>query len=150
MAESGLSDEDDRARIRQRVLQNKILDEVATDAEVSDEEIAVLRRERRNAVWRQGQRAPHPGQEGSRREPILAQLDKGADFAQIAKAGVDRSGQRTAGGDLGEFGPGQMVPEFEKAVFSADVGEIVGPVKTEFGFHIIQVQQKTERLNLPR
>ncbi|MDO4312694.1 MAG: peptidylprolyl isomerase [Eubacteriales bacterium] len=51
------------------------------------------------------------------------------------------SGQK--GGDLGEFGHGQMVKEFDEASFAAKVGEIVGPVKTQFGYHLIKVEKKT-------
>ena len=48
------------------------------------------------------------------------------------------------GGDLGEFGRGQMVKEFEDAAFAAEVGHIVGPVKTQFGYHLIKVEDKKE------
>ncbi len=51
---------------------------------------------------------------------------------------------KAQGGDLGTFGRGQMVKEFEDAAFAAEIGEIVGPVKTQFGNHIIQVYAKTE------
>ncbi|MDP6620433.1 MAG: peptidylprolyl isomerase, partial [Nitrospinota bacterium] len=44
-----------------------------------------------------------------------------------------------APGALGEFGPGQMVPEFDQVVFSADVGTVQGPVKTQFGYHLLEV-----------
>jgi peptidyl-prolyl cis-trans isomerase C len=52
------------------------------------------------------------------------------------------SGQK--GGDLGTFGKGQMVKEFEDAAFAAEIGHVVGPVKTQFGYHLIKVEQKNE------
>lgn len=66
----------------------------------------------------------------------------GADFAELAKAHSQcPSGQQ--GGDLGQFGPGMMVPEFDKVVFSAEVGSVEGPVKTMFGYHLLQVTERT-------
>lgn len=53
------------------------------------------------------------------------------------------------GGDLGEFGKGQMVKEFEDAAFAAEIGEIVGPVKTQFGYHLIKVEKKNESAVTP-
>lgn len=57
------------------------------------------------------------------------------------------SGQQ--GGDLGEFGKGQMVKEFEDAAFAAEVGVIVGPVQTQFGYHLIKVENKSEASVMP-
>lgn len=69
---------------------------------------------------------------------IKARLDKGEKFEDLAKeASKDPSGQN--GGDLGWFGEGQMVPEFEKAAFALKEGEVSEPVKSEFGYHIIKV-----------
>lgn len=48
-----------------------------------------------------------------------------------------------SGGDLGKFGPGQMVPEFDKVVFSEEVGVVHGPVKTEFGHHLIKITERS-------
>ena len=48
------------------------------------------------------------------------------------------------GGNLGEFGPGQMVREFDEVVFSADLNKVQGPVKTDFGYHLIEVTSRTE------
>ncbi|MCL5022808.1 MAG: peptidylprolyl isomerase [Nitrospirae bacterium] len=75
---------------------------------------------------------------------ILDQLKKGGDFARIAREKSIDSGSAKNGGDLGFFSKGQMVPEFEKAVFSLKEGEIAGPVKTQFGYHIIKVTGKKE------
>ena len=50
----------------------------------------------------------------------------------------------TKGGDLGEFGKGQMVKEFEDAAFTAEIGAIVGPVQTQFGYHLIKVEEKKD------
>lgn len=76
-------------------------------------------------------------------EDLKTKIEGGSDFADVAKKHSQcPSGQR--GGDLGEFGPGQMVPEFDKVVFSAEVGEVVGPVQTQFGFHLIEVTSRTD------
>lgn len=69
---------------------------------------------------------------------ILQMLNSGDDFAKLAKVySTCPSGK--AGGDLGFFGKGQMVKPFEDACFKAKVGDIVGPVKTQFGWHVIKV-----------
>ena len=68
---------------------------------------------------------------------ILKELDSGKEFSEIAREqSLCPSGRD--GGDLGSFGQGQMVPEFEKAAFALKPGETSKPVKTEFGWHIIK------------
>ena len=57
---------------------------------------------------------------------------------------------KDAGGNLGEFGRGQMVPEFDSAVFSMEVGEVTKtPIKTQFGYHLIKLNSKTESTTIP-
>jgi len=75
---------------------------------------------------------------------ILDQVRKGADFAKIAKEKSIDTGSAKNGGDLGFFSRGQMVPEFENAAFALKQGEVGGPVKTQFGYHIIKVTGKKE------
>ncbi len=70
---------------------------------------------------------------------ILADLRGGADFAEQARLHSDDSGSGARGGALGWFGPGRMVSEFEDAAFDAEIGRVVGPIKTEFGYHLIEV-----------
>ena len=73
---------------------------------------------------------------------LKTQIEGGADFAALAKEHSScPSGAN--GGALGEFGPGQMVPEFDKVVFSADVNTVQGPVKTQFGYHLLEVTSRT-------
>ena len=66
-------------------------------------------------------------------------LNDGADFAQLAREYSLDTGSGMRGGELQPFGRGQMVPEFEEAAFNAEIGEIVGPVETQFGWHVIEV-----------
>ncbi|PLX71726.1 MAG: hypothetical protein C0602_00575 [Denitrovibrio sp.] len=71
---------------------------------------------------------------------IKKQIENGADFAEMAKK-FSEDGSAETGGDLGFFTKDQMVPEFEKAAFETEVGEISDVVKTQFGFHIIKVKE---------
>jgi peptidyl-prolyl cis-trans isomerase D len=73
---------------------------------------------------------------------ILDQLHHGADFAALAKANSDDPGSKDNGGELGFFQRGKMVPAFENAAFALQPGQISGLVKTSFGYHIIQVEEK--------
>ena len=74
-------------------------------------------------------------------EKLKADLAGGADFAELAKANSTDTGSGANGGDLGWFGPGMMVKPFEDAVVAAKVGEVTGPVQTEFGYHLILVKE---------
>ncbi|HSK80613.1 MAG TPA: peptidyl-prolyl cis-trans isomerase [Thermoanaerobaculia bacterium] len=67
----------------------------------------------------------------------------GGDWAAVAKEYSDDPASKDSGGDLGVFGRGQMLPEFEQAAFNAEPGKLVGPVKTDAGYHLIEVSEKT-------
>lgn len=71
-----------------------------------------------------------------------ARLAKGEAFAAVAREVSDEPAAKTSGGDLGYFGRGQMVKEFDDAVFGAQTGSLIGPVKTQFGYHLIEVLEK--------
>jgi len=75
-------------------------------------------------------------------EGLKQQILDGAAFADVAR---EHSGCPSArqGGDLGEFNEGDMVPEFGRVVFSADLNTVQGPVKTQFGYHLLEVTSRT-------
>jgi peptidyl-prolyl cis-trans isomerase C len=72
-------------------------------------------------------------------------IGKGGDFAQLAKDNSSDPGSKDNGGMLGYFGKGQMVPEFEKAAFELKAGELSKPVKSQFGWHIIKVDDRRQK-----
>ena len=76
---------------------------------------------------------------------IYRQLQEGADFAELARELSDDPVSGSDGGNLDWVSPGQMVPEFEQAMLDADVGEIYGPVRSQFGWHILQVQERRKQ-----
>ncbi|MFD0769581.1 peptidylprolyl isomerase PrsA [Bacillus sp. CGMCC 1.60114] len=73
---------------------------------------------------------------------IKKQLNSGASFEELAKQYSEDTASKANGGDLGYFGPGKMVPEFEEAAYKLNVGEISEPVKSSKGYHIIKLTDK--------
>ena len=74
---------------------------------------------------------------------IKKKIVAGTDFAEIAKEhSTCPSGGK--GGDLGEFGPGQMVKEFDEVVFSGELNTVHGPVKTQFGYHLLEITSRED------
>jgi peptidyl-prolyl cis-trans isomerase C len=74
---------------------------------------------------------------------LKTKIEGGAGFAEIAKE-HSSCPSGASGGNLGSFGPGQMVPEFDQVVFSAPLNEVQGPVKTQFGYHLLEVTSRTD------
>ena len=71
------------------------------------------------------------------------EIEGGKDFAEMAKKHSKcPSGKR--GGELGEFSRGQMVPEFDRVVFQEAVGKVHGPVKTQFGYHLVEITKRVD------
>lgn len=75
-------------------------------------------------------------------EEIKNKLDKGSNFADLAKEYSKDQSSKVKGGELGYFSEGQLVPEFESKAFSMKKGQVSAPVKTQFGYHIIKVEDK--------
>ena len=86
-----------------------------------------------------------PAQDAAARrkaEDLLARAKKGEDFGELARKNSEDPGSKEQGGDLPPFGRGQMVPPFEQAAFAMSPGEIRGPVKSDFGYHVIKLLAK--------
>lgn len=81
-------------------------------------------------------------------DAVLAEVKGGGNFAEIAKAKSADPGSAQSGGELGWFEKNRMVPEFAEASFAANKGDIVGPIQTKFGFHIIEVMDKRDAVPL--
>lgn len=75
---------------------------------------------------------------------VLEKINAGEDFGQLAKEYSTDESNKDSGGELGYFGKGKMVEEFDEAVFAMEVGDISEPVETSFGFHIIKLEDKVE------
>lgn len=73
---------------------------------------------------------------------LKERIEGGEDFGEVAKE-CSNCPSKAQGGDLGQFGPGMMVKEFDDVVFSADVNSLQGPVKTQFGYHLLEVTSRS-------
>lgn len=76
-------------------------------------------------------------------ENLKQQIENGSDFAEMAKNHSQCPSGRQ-GGELGQFSPGQMVKEFDQVVFNEEVGKVHGPIKTQFGYHLVEITQRTD------
>ncbi len=138
LQQSGFSDEEEfKEVLRLNMLQEKAVTE---DVEVSDEEI-----KQRYENMQTDLVARHIlVQDEETAKEVKQKLDDGGDFAELAKEYSTDTGSAENGGDLGTFGVGDMVPEFEKAAYNLEVDEISDPVQTSNGWHIIQVTERKD------
>lgn len=127
------------------ILAQMAMQETVKDADVSDEEIENYYKENTDKFLKSGTvHAKHILTETEEKcKEILEQIEKNEKTFEEAAKEFSTCPSGAKGGDLGSFGKGQMVPEFEKAAFEAEIGKIVGPVKTQFGYHLIKVEDKT-------
>ena len=76
-------------------------------------------------------------------QKLKTKIEGGADFGEVA-ATHSKCPSGENGGDLGSFGPGEMVKEFDQVVFNEAVGQVYGPVKTQFGYHLIEITERND------
>jgi peptidyl-prolyl cis-trans isomerase C len=132
--------------IRNKLLMETLLQDIGKAA-VTDAEMKKVYEE---AMKQQGSeqevRARHilvPTEEEAK--AVLAEIKKGTDFAELARQKSKDPGAAAEGGDLGYFTKDQMVPEFSAVAFKLDKGQVSDPVKTQFGWHIIKVEDKRSK-----
>lgn len=94
---------------------------------------------------REGQKELSDAEALAKSQELKKKLDAGGDFAALAKSDSDDTGTGAQGGDLGTFGRGQMVPEFDAAAFKQDVGKVGDPVRSAFGYHLIKVEERKSK-----
>lgn len=136
---SGYKTEDDFKRaLKLNMLQEKA---AIADIKVTDKE---LKEAYKNAKPEINARHILVADEKTAKE-VKAKLDKGEDFAKLANQYSKDTGSAQKGGDLGWFGAGKMVPEFENAAYKLKKNEISEPVKSQYGYHIIQLLDKKEK-----
>ena len=129
--------------VRERVLMQELLAKVAKDG-VTDAKIKAFYDEQVKAIKPVEEvRARHILVEGEEEaKKIMARIKGGEDFGKIAKEASKDPGSGAEGGDLGYFTKERMVPEFAEAAFAAKAGDVVGPVKSQFGWHVIKVEDR--------
>lgn len=131
--------------VARRTVIRFLLDEKLGDLSVSDADVAEFYQKNlaEFAVPAQMKAAHILVKEESEAKELLAVLAKEpTKFADLAKEKSTCPSGKSAGGDLGMFGEGQMVPEFDAACKTAEIGKVTGPVKTQFGYHIIRVDER--------
>jgi len=127
---SGMSQEEIRAVFEVQVLRAKLQEAVTTDIGPIEEQVNV-----RQILVSTEEEA----------QDVLTALAEGESFAELARAiSIDTTSGRQ-GGELGWAGRGRYVPEFEDAVFNGEIGPIIGPVQSDYGYHIIQIRAREDR-----
>jgi len=125
----GISEEIVREVYRNNILREKLMEVITGDQPTTEEQ-----------VWARHILVDTEGEATA----VEELLKNGSDFARLARDFSSDTGSGSQGGDLGWFGKGAMVPEFEDAAFNQPIGEIGKPIKSQFGYHIIQVLDRRE------
>lgn len=156
LREGGWTRETYAEELKHRLSVHRLVNEhLSKSIDITDDEVEAFYRQNLDSFQRPGEvRARHillqlaPDAPQSEEDAVLARIDglqaqlaSGTDFAELAKT-ASEGPSGASGGDLGFFGPGRMVPPFEKAAFALQPGQVSGPVRTRFGYHLIKVEER--------
>ncbi len=139
------------ANAKRDILAQLVMNEMMKQIVVTEEELKAYY-EANKSQFQKGEtvRAKHIlVDEEEKCKEILSAIENGETAFETAAQEHSNCPSGSKGGDLGAFGKGQMVKEFEDAAFTAEIGAIVGPVKTQFGYHLIKVEEKKEAEETP-
>jgi len=141
---------DEIERFKKHALMKVTVDKMLEGVEATDEDARKFYTENSNQFAQPAQiRASHILVENDEEmKKVIAEIEGGKSFEDAAKE-FSTCPSKERGGDLGFFGEGQMVPEFEKVAFATEVGKVSEPVKTQFGVHIIKVEAKNPESMIP-
>ena len=154
LKQNNITEEELRDDIRENLPVQKVQEQVAGNAEPTDEEIRKFYEQNKKAQFTTPEQVCvrhilFNKDQKQKAEDVKKQLEDGADFAKLAKQYSQDPGSAQKGGDLGCLGKGETVPTFEEAAFGAKQGEIVGPVKTQFGYHLLEVTKTKPKQTRP-
>ncbi|WP_425447820.1 peptidylprolyl isomerase [Dethiothermospora halolimnae] len=142
LEESQITEEYIREVIKEDKLVQKYREKFINDLSTSDEEIKSFYEENKEELYKSVRARHILVEKEEEAKDILKQLKDGADFAKLAEEKSIDPGSGKNGGELGYFYKGDMVPQFSQVAFSLEIGEISEPVKSDYGYHIIEVQDK--------
>ena len=125
------------------LLKGYAFNKIVEDIKIDEDELKMFFEENKNLFSQQESiKASHIlVEDKDKAELVLSKINDGMDFEEAAKE-YSTCPSKEAGGSLGEFGRGQMVPEFEEAAFNMEEGTISQPIKTQFGYHLIRLDEK--------
>ena len=140
----GFTEESFREEVRTGLTVQKVQDEVAGGEDPTEEELRAYYDENKETQFTQPEQRcirhilfNKDGEDLA--NDVKGEIEDGGDFAALAKEHSQDPSNKDKGGDLGCVPKGQFVPEFDDAAFGAEKGELLGPIETEFGFHLIEV-----------
>ena len=154
LQQAGITESELRDQIRETLPIQKVQERVVGDAEPSQQEVQTFYEQNKSVQFttpeqRCVRHILFNKDQKEKAEEVKSQLENGADFAKLAKEYSQDPQSAENGGDLGCLGKGETVKNFEDAVFNAKEGEIVGPVETEFGYHLIEVTKINAKRTQP-